>query len=176
MTIQKEQTVVEKKRAWFVCQTKVWEENRAAYFLKDKGFQTYLPKMEAQRIIGAKTVIMEKPLFPNYLFVRFHKETETPFIRWTKGIVKILPESIDPFSIDDEVVESLRTLTQKDGLIRKQSLKKNDRVRILQGPFKNLLGIFEEWTSDKGRVRILLDCINYHTRVNLHHTLVERVA
>ncbi len=166
----------EKERAWFVCRTRVWEERRAEYFLNEKGFEVYLPKMEAQRVIGTRAVVMEKPLFPNYLFVRFNKEVETGFVRWTKGVVKILPESIAPFAVDDQVVESIRLLAQKDGVIRKQALKKNDKVRIVQGPFKELLGIFEEWTSDKGRVKVLLNYVNYQTSINLHHTLVEKVT
>jgi len=61
-------------------------------------------------------------------------------------------------------------------VIRKKPLKKNDRVRIARGPMKDLLGIFDEWSSDRGRVRILLHFIKYQARVELHHSLVEKVA
>ena len=47
MKIQKEETMAGKDRSWFVCQTKVWEEKRAAYFLKEKGFRIlYAPYRE----------------------------------------------------------------------------------------------------------------------------------
>lgn len=164
------------KKLWFVCQTKSRKEERARYFLERKGFEVYLPMMEAQRVIGHKTTLMPKPLFPNYLFVRFNQEEDVPLVQWTQGVRKILPESIHPGAIDDQVVESLRSLAQRDGIIRKQPLKKFDTVRILRGPLKEIMGIFEEWSSDKGRIRILLSFVNYQARVELHHSYVEKVA
>jgi len=163
--------------SWFVCQTKVREEARARYFLAEKGYEVYLPMMESQRMVGSRVILGQKPLFPNYLFARFRNEASDLYaVRWTKGVVKILPESVSPASVDDQVVESIRALSQEDGVVRKKDLKKNDRVKILQGPFKEVMGIFEEWTSDSGRVRILLQFVNYQARVELPYGLVERQA
>lgn len=161
---------------WYVCQTKGREETRAGFFLKKKGFEVYLPMMEAHRCVGPRQVLVPKPLFPSYIFVRFDREIHIPQVRWTQGVVKILPESADPRYVDDGVIACLQSLARRDGLIRKQSLRRFDRVRILRGPFKDLLGIFEEWSSDTGRVRILLEFIGYQARVEMHHSLVERVA
>ena len=36
-------------------------------------------------------------------------------------------------------------------------------------PMKEIVGIFEHWTSDQGRVRVLLNFINYQASVQLHH-------
>ena len=164
------------KTSWFVCQTKSREEERARYFLEKKGFEVYLPLMEAHRTVGSRAIFIQKPLFPNYLFVRFNEASDLPHVRWTQGVLKILPEGPQPMALDDQVVESIRALAQKDGIIRRQPLRKSDTVRILRGPFKEFLGIFEEWTSDKGRVRILLRFVNYNVRLELHHTLVEKAA
>jgi len=40
---------------------------------------------------------------------------------------------------------------------------------------KDVLGIFDHWTSDCGRVRVLLNFINYQASVNLHYSFIERV-
>ena len=163
-------------RKWFVCQTNVREEDRARYYLEEKGFQVYLPMMEMERSVGIRNRLVQKPLFSNYLFVRFHEETEAPYVCWTRGLKKILPESSRPTAVDDQVLESIRLLAQKDGIIRKQALRKKDRVRILRGPFKDVMGIFEEWTSDEGRVRVLLRFVEYQARLELHHSLLEKVS
>jgi transcription antitermination factor NusG len=91
-------------------------------------------------------------------------------------VKKLLPESVNPMSVDDEVVQAIHSLEQEDGVIRKQPLKKNDQVRIARGPMKDVLGVFDHWSSDQGRVRVLLNFINYQASVELHHSLVERVA
>jgi transcriptional antiterminator RfaH len=168
--------MVPKEESWFVCQTNARQEKRAKHYLEEKGFKVYLPMMETQVFVRSKSRCVQKPLFSNYLFVRFNEVRDLPFVRWTQGVRKILPESIRPMGVDDQLVESIRTFANRDGIIRKQSLKRRDRVRILDGPFKELMAVFEEWTSDRGRIRVLLECINGQTRLELHHTLVEKVA
>jgi transcriptional antiterminator RfaH len=163
-------------RSWFVCQSNPREEPRAKYYLEEKGFEVYLPMMEAERFTRAGAVKYLKPLFPSYLFVRFDVTEEVAYARWTRGVRKILPESDAPVALEDSVIDSVRSLAQRDGIIRKRPLRKSDRVRILRGPFKDLIGIFEEWASDEGRVRILLEMVSYQATVELHHSLVARVA
>lgn len=163
-------------RSWFVCQSNPREEPRASHYLQKKGFEVYLPMMEAERLTRAKPVKYLKPLFPSYLFVRFDSVKESAYVRWTRGVKKILPESDAPVALEDSMIDSVRSLAHRDGIIRKRPLWKNDRVRILRGPFKDLIGIFQEWASDEGRVRILLEMVNYQARLELHHSFVARVA
>jgi transcriptional antiterminator RfaH len=162
---------------WYVVQSKPREEERALHFLKEKGFDTYLPRMEVVRARGFKEVKKEEPLFPGYLFCRFNKNDESlAHVRWTQGVKKMLPESVDPMPVDDEIVEAIHKLEQQDGVIRKKPLQKKDRIRIARGPMQDVLGVFDNWTSDQGRVRVLLNFINYQAAVELHHSLIEKVA
>jgi hypothetical protein len=41
---------------------------------------------------------------------------------------------------------------------------------------KDILGIFDYWTSDEGRVRVLLNFLNYQASVELHHSFIEKIA
>jgi len=161
---------------WFVVQTKPRQEERAQFFLDEKGFEAYLPRMEVISIRGHRRSLVQKPLFPSYLFTRFDQQESLAHVRWTKGVVKILPDSSKPQPIDNEIVNGVMRLARKDCLIRKNSLKPRDKVRILKGPLKDLLGIFEYWTSDQGRVRVLLNLIHYQANVELHHSMIERIA
>ena len=163
--------------SWFVVQSKPREEERALHYLKEKGFDTYLPRIEVVSVRKFNNVKTEKPLFPGYLFCRFNKEDEVlAHVRWTKGVKKLLPESVDPIPVEDEVVKAIQSLQQKDGVIRKQQLEKEDRIRITRGPMKDILGVFDHWSSDQGRVKVLLNFINYQASVELHHSLIEKVA
>ena len=161
---------------WYVVQSKPREEHRAEHFLRQKGFITYLPLMEISSLRGLRNIIEQKPLFPRYLFCRFNPEENLPHVRWTRGVAKILPESTCPVSVDDEVVSAIRNLEKQDGIIRKRPLKENDSIRISRGPMKDILGVFERWTSDKGRVLVLLQFVNYQASVELHHSCVERLS
>jgi transcription elongation factor/antiterminator RfaH len=170
-------------KKWYVIQTKPREEDRAIFFLRQVGIEIYFPKMEVctmtclratHRQAGTKAIMARKPLFPNYVFACFDVEKDLFNVSWTKGVQKVLPESPTPVPLDDAVIESIKSLANKDGTVRKRSLKKHDRVRIIRGPMKDIVGIFENWVSDEGRVRILLDLFNYQARLELHHSLIEK--
>jgi transcription antitermination factor NusG len=109
------------------------------------------------------------------LFCRIDIGENRAHVRWTQGVKKLLPGSVKPISVENEVLEAIQSLERKDGLICKQPFEKNDRIHIARGPLKDVLGIFYHWTSDCGRVRVLLNFINYQTSVNLHHSFIERV-
>jgi transcriptional antiterminator RfaH len=161
---------------WYVIQTKPREEEKASFFLAESDIEVYLPKMEICTFKVKKRVFARKPLFPGYLFACFDTDEDLSRVRWTRGVNKILPESINPVPLYDSVVESIKNLAGKDNIIRKRNLKKNNRIRIIRGPMKGLPGIFENWVSDQGRVKILLDLLNYQARVELHNSLIEKVA
>jgi hypothetical protein len=41
---------------------------------------------------------------------------------------------------------------------------------------KDLLGIFDRWVSDSERVRVLLNLVGYRPAVEMHYSLLEKVA
>jgi transcriptional antiterminator RfaH len=65
---------------WYVVQSKPREELRAEHFLKEKGFQVYLPLMGVAITRGFRNVMKEKPLFPSYLFCRFDAESSFAYV------------------------------------------------------------------------------------------------
>ena len=52
----------------------------------------------------------------------------------------------------------------------------NDVIRVTSGPLRDLLGVFERWVSDGERVRVLLNLIGYQPAVELHYSMLEKVA
>ncbi|MDP3030042.1 MAG: transcription termination/antitermination NusG family protein [Deltaproteobacteria bacterium] len=163
-------------KKWYVIQAKPREEDRVTFFLRDKDVEIYSPRMEICTMAGVKRVMLRKPLFPNYIFARFDVDKDLFRVSWTKGVQKVLPESVRPIPLDEEIIKSIKSLAGKDNVVRKRNFKKNDRIRVSRGPMKDNLGIFENWASDTGRVRVLLDMLNYQARLELHHSLIEKIA
>ncbi len=80
----------------------------------------------------------------------------------------MLWENNAPRPIDEELIFSLKSLTDGDGLIRparKNTYQKHDRVLIISGPFKDIEALFNHWDSDKERVCLLLNLLNAQIRV-----------
>ena len=168
--------VREEGKNWFVIQTKPRQEHRALFFLGNKGVEVYLPKMEVMSFHAGRGCTVRRPLFPGYLFARFEADSDTDTVRWTQGVMRVLLHSSRPVPLGDDVVQNIRSMEERDGLIRRRELQRYNRVRITRGPFKDVLGIFDCWLSDRDRVKILIDLVSYQAAMELHPSLIERVA
>jgi len=162
---------------WYVIQTKPNREEQVHSFLSLKGVEMFDPLMETVRLRNGMELKKLKPLFPTYLFGKFDAEEYYPLVRWARGVKGILSFGGYPTPVSEVVVELIRQRTDKNGIVRRTlSLIPNETIRIKSGPLKDLLGIFERWISDRERVRVLLNVIGYQPTVELHYSMIEKVA
>ena len=162
---------------WYVIQTKPKKEGEASSYLSTKGLEIFNPLMETFSPGNRKGEKGVKPLFPNYIFGKFDLDRNYPLVRWARGVNKILGFGGYPIPVCEEVIEVIKGRTDRDGIVRRIShFEPNDPVRINSGPLRDLLGVFERWVSDGERVRVLLNLIGYQPAVELHYSMVEKVA
>ena len=162
---------------WYVIQTKPKKEEEARSYLATKGVEVFSPVMETFLPRNSRMSRELKPLFPGYIFGNFDLDQNYPLVRWAKGVKKVLGLGGYPTPISKEVVEIIRERTDPQGVIKlKHHFQANDVIRIKTGPLKDLLGIFERWISDSERVRILLNLMGYQPVVEIHFSMVEKVA
>jgi transcriptional antiterminator RfaH len=164
--------------AWFVIQTKPKKEQEAKSYLSMKGLEIFNPLMENFVIRNGVVCKEYRPLFPGYMFGKFDLEQDYALVRWGRGVKKILGLGGNyPTPVSEEVVEIIKRRTDGNGIVRKSyHFEANDRIRIKSGPLKDLLGIFERWVSDSDRVRVLLNLIGYQPAVEMHYSMIEKVA
>lgn len=166
-----------KMNLWYVIQTKPKKEGEAESYLSTKGVEIFNPLMETFALKNGRMSKELKTLFPGYIFGKFDLDQNYPLVRWARGVRKILGFGGYPTSVSEEVIEIIKGRTDSDGVVRKKyHFEANDVIRIKSGPLKDLLGIFDRWVSDSERVRILLNLIGYQPSVELHYSLIEKVA
>ena len=163
---------------WYVVRTKPRNEERTLSYLEQNGINTFLPWMETSQFNSGKEIQTLKPLFPGYLFAQFDLMQNYPLVRWGRGVNKVLGFGKYPTPISDEVVSIIKSRTDDDNNIVKRAynINKDDQIRITSGPLKDLMGIFERWVSDSGRVKVLLNLIGYQPQVELHYSQVEKIC
>ena len=162
---------------WYVIQTKPKKEDEAKSYLSTKGVEVFSPLMENFLLRNGRMNKELKSLFPGYIFGKFDLEQNYPLVRWAKGVKKVLGFGEYPTPISEEVVEIIRERTDTQGVVRlKFQFQANDVIRIKTGPLKDLLGIFERWMPDGERVRILLSLMSYQPVVEIHYSMIEKVA
>lgn len=155
---------------WYVAETHGHSERKAASHLLRQGFGVYLPQYLKTRRHARRTEIVPAPLFPRYLFVAVDILTQ----RWraiqsTVGVVRLVGEGNAPKALVSEVVEALKRREDETGFIKLQTapqFKRGDKVRVLDGPFVDCLGLYEGM-PDSNRVAILLNLLGREVRVVL---------
>ena len=162
---------------WYVIQTKPKKEEEAKSYLSTKGVEVFNPLMETFLLRNGRMNKELKPLFPNYIFGKFDLDLNYPLVRWARGVKKVLGFGEYPTPVSEEAVEIIKERTDTHGIVRLRChYETNDLIRIKSGPLKDLLGIFESWISDSERVRILLNLVGYQPVVEMHYSMIEKVA
>ena len=154
------------QRDWYVVYSKPHKEEQAQFHLRKKGLDVFFPRLDLARLVEKRKRII--PLFPNYLFVRVHLQTESHYVVWSPGVKRIVSFGERPVPIDERVVNFLQEQATGDGVIKARSqLHPGQEVEIRGGPFDGLLGIIQDPPDERGRVKILLKLLSRQISVKL---------
>lgn len=131
------------------------------------GLEVLLPQIRTQKIVWGLPQRAIKPLFPSYLFARFCPATYLHSIQYARGVRQVVRGGSLPLPIDEEIIQVIKSEVGENGFVDLQprSLQPGDRVVVKEGPLQGLKGLFKQELSDKQRVVVLLETIQYQARV-----------
>ena len=160
---------------WFVVQTQVNAEARAARNLLRQGFEIYLPCYLKRRCHARKIDEVAAPLFPRYIFVRIDMATQ----RWrsiqsTFGVAGLVLNGAEPAPVPTRVLGSLRAREDESGYVRLAERPKfalGDRVRVIAGAFAENIALFEG-LADRDRILVLLEMLGRKVCVSIEADMV----
>ncbi|HEY6215585.1 MAG TPA: transcription termination/antitermination NusG family protein [Pyrinomonadaceae bacterium] len=162
---------------WYAVRTKPKEEDRADFNLQAYRVKTFAPKLKqlsTSKHGGRRYTI--KHLFPPYIFAYFNAETQLHNVNYTRGVQHVVSFANNPVWISDDVIDLIKSKVGDDGLVcLHEELKPGDEVRITSGPLQSLVGVFKRHMSDKERVEILLNTINYQSHLLIDREMVEKI-
>ena len=165
---------------WFAVYTKPRQEQIALFNLEGQSFECFLPMAEANgQCRSARIKALHEPLFPRYLFLKAAPEAQSlATVRSTRGVVGLVRAGFELIKIHGSVIAALKTrMHPATGLIRIDSIGLNngDRVRVSDGPFATLEGVFKE---HRGRTRslLLLEILGRETAVEVDARLLQRAS
>jgi transcription elongation factor/antiterminator RfaH len=141
---------------WFLVHTSPRSERRARLHLEAQGFRTYLPEITKTIRHARQLRDVRAPLFARYLFVI----VDLGRGRWlsiqnTFGVTCLVTCDGRPVPVPEGIVEAIIERVEQ-GSTHPTSLMVGQRVRVLSGPFADLVGNLDR-LDENGRVRVLLD-------------------
>jgi len=164
---------------WFAVYTKSRQEHLALFHLENQSFESYLPLAEsAGERSGKRNKALPEPLFPRYMFLKADPKLQSlGAVRSTRGVTGLVRAGVELINIPESIIVGLKERTNPaTGLIPLDSAELNngDKVRVCNGPFAAMEGVFKE---HQGEVRslMLLDILGRKTVVKIDAGLLQRV-
>lgn len=131
------------EQPWSALQVKTNQEKRVAQHLAIRDVEHYLPLYAERSRWTDRTVVLERPLFPGYLFVRFTREARLPIIS-APGVLRLLGNG-ETDLVSSLEVERIRVALASGYVLRPNTgLQIGTRVRLLKGIFTGIDGIVTE--------------------------------
>ena len=162
--------------SWYVLWTHSNSEQLVHTQLATKGFQLFLPTIEAWSRRGGVRRLTRVPMFSGYVFLR-HAMDKTSYIEICKarGLVRVLGERWDQLDVmPDADVDAIRKVVgTRLPIFPYPYLRDGQRVRITGGPLVDVEGILVRGQPNKGLLVISVDLLRRSIAVQIDCTLVE---
>jgi transcription antitermination factor NusG len=155
-------------RRWYVAALQVGREDLAEWHLRRQGFVTWLPRQLRTVQHARRRIERRVAFFPGYMFISLDLSRE----RWrpvngTTGVRSLIMQGDRPLACPFGMVEDLQVLADPDGLLEADAgLSENAQVRILRGPFAEMVGTLVR-LDGSGRARVLLAMMQGQVAVSL---------
>lgn len=169
------------KAKWYVVHTYSGYENKVKANLEkaienrnmeEAILDIQIPMEEVVEIKDDKKRVVMRKKFPGYVIVKMIMTDETWYIvRNTRGVTGFVGPASKPVPLTDEEIENMG--------IEQQTIVLNyavgDNVKIKHGPLENLVGVVEEISMEKKKVKVVVSMFGRETPVELDFNQVEVV-
>lgn len=154
---------------WFAAYTKFNHEGVVKKLLKEKGINTFLPKIIVPSRRKDRKILIKRPLFPNYLFVELDEMRENWMkVFRTPGLARICGCNGRPTPIPDEDINSIRLFVNSDrNLFPLPYLHVGSRVQVISGPLTGAIGILVKEDHKRQRLVISLELMGQSVAASL---------
>jgi transcription antitermination factor NusG len=126
---------------WVALQTKPKNEKKVDYLLRQKGYQCLTPTYRLKRKWSDRTVEVELPLFPGYVFCHLSSSVLAKAVL-TQGVVRVVGFGGEPAEVAAAEIEALQLLAQSH-LLREpwKYLPQGTSVLVETGPLAGAEGV-----------------------------------
>ncbi|MFZ8806112.1 MAG: transcription termination/antitermination protein NusG [Minisyncoccia bacterium] len=164
-------------RNWYIIHTVVgFEEIVAESIMKraeefdvtDKIFQAIVPKELVWEIKGGKRELVEKKIYPGYVFVDMIVDDRSWYVvRNTPKVTGFVGIGSTPIPVTKEEMEEIFARMQKKEPKIETNFNVGDMVEIVQGLFKGLKGKIIEIDPERQKAKILVPVMGRETPVEV---------
>ncbi|MCX6716711.1 MAG: transcription termination/antitermination protein NusG [Candidatus Taylorbacteria bacterium] len=173
------------ERSWYAIHTYAGYENAVARNLRqridslgmgDKIFNVIVPTEKKIKIKGNKRVEEEEKIYPGYILVDMMVTDDSWYVvRNTPRVTGFVGSGVFPVPLRREEVDELFRRMNVDKVVHKIDMAKDDQVKIVDGPFRELEGKVAEVDEERGKIKVLVAMFGRETPVELDFLQVKKI-
>jgi len=168
----------QKPGKWYAVHTRSRYEQKVYDGIYSKSIEVFLPRMQviSRRKDRHKKILV--PLLPGYVFVNTSMEpAEYLRILKTVGVVRLVGFEGRPVPARDEEINSLMILDGTDRTVQNRDyINKGDRVMIMDGPLKGLIGFYLRSKAQGSKIVVSVDLLHRSLEVEIEDWALEKVS
>ena len=169
------------KAKWYVVHTYSGYENKvkanlertiANRSLEDYILDIQIPLEEVVEMKDEEKRVVTRKKFPGYIIIKMVLTDDSWYIvRNTRGVTGFVGPGSKPIPLTEEEVENMGIENQTIVL----NYAVGDSVKIKNGPLENFVGIVEDISMEKKKVKVVVSMFGRETPVELDFNMVENV-
>lgn len=138
---------------WFAVRVRSNQEHNVALHLRGRGLEEFTPSYKLESRWSDRIKLIDKPLFPGYVFCRFNPDDRLPVLS-APGVVGLVGVGKVPLPVAADEIGRVRAMVQSGLPVAPwPHLRAGDTVLIEQGPLSGIEGIL---VRSKGKFRIVV--------------------
>ena len=162
------------ERRWYAAHVLSRHEHKITQQLTERLVEHFLPQYESLRRWKDRSVKLQLPLFPGYLFVRLALRDRLRVLQ-IPSVARLVAFNGHPTVVPDREIETLRATVAYLRAEPHAYLKAGRRVRIRCGPLEGVEGILVR-RKNKLRVVLSLDVIARSAAVEVDAGDIEQIS
>jgi transcriptional antiterminator NusG len=179
-----EASVPQDDRAWYVVHCYSGYENKVKFNLEQRIetmrmqsqiFQVVVPTEDEMEVRNGKRRVIERRVFPGYILVQMLLTDDSWFVvRNTPGVTGFVGMGNEPTPLRPEEVQAIMKRMEAEAPKIKVTFKSGQKVRIIEGPFNEFIGMVDEIDMERAKVRVMVSFFGRETPVELDFLQVEK--
>ncbi|MBE9508049.1 MAG: transcription termination/antitermination protein NusG [Chloroflexi bacterium] len=171
-------------RAWYVIHCYSGYESKVKHNLEqrtetmqmlDRIFQVVVPTEDEIEVRDGKRRTVERRVFPGYILVQMILDEDSWYVvRNTPGVTGFVGMGNQPTPLRPEEVQSIMKRMEAEAPKIRVTFKSGQKVRIVDGPFNEFIGVVDEIDMGRAKVRVLVSFFGRETPVELDFLQVEK--
>ncbi len=177
--------MAENNKQWYVIHTYSGYEERVEKNLAqrikaadagDEVSQVVIPTEEEVEVRNGQRRTVTKKILPGYVLVEMKMNDQNwGLVRNTPGVTGFVGSGNRPTPLREEEVERILKQMAAETPRVKVGFRKGQSVRVTDGPFIDFVGVVDEVSQEKGKVKVLLSLFGRETPVELDFLQAEKL-